>query len=138
MTWPEVSWPDTPVHQMVRRAEAGTELRFCIPDLRHLRITESLRLERPLRSSSPTVNPTPPCLLNHVPKCHIYTFFEHHKGWGLHHFPGQPIPMPDHSFISVKNFFLISNLNLPWCNMRPLPFILLLVTWEKRSTPTSL
>jgi len=29
--------------------------------------------KRPLRSSGPTVNPTPPCLLNHIPKCHIYT-----------------------------------------------------------------
>ena len=35
------------------------------------KITESLRLERP---SSPTINPSP---LNHVPQCHIYTFFEH-------------------------------------------------------------
>ena len=33
--------------------------------------------KRPLRSSSPTANPTPPCLLNHVLKCHIYTVFEH-------------------------------------------------------------
>ena len=34
--------------------------------------------------------------------------------------------------LSVKKFFLISSLNLPWCNLRPLPLILLLVTWEKR------
>jgi len=25
-------------------------------------------------------------------------FFEHLQGWGLHHCPGQPIPMSDHSF----------------------------------------
>ena len=60
--------------------------------------------KRPLRSSSPTVNRTPPCLLKHIPKCHIYTFFEHLKGWGLHHFLGQPISMPDHSF--SKEIFL--------------------------------
>jgi len=42
-------------------------------------------------------HPTPPCLLNHVPKCHIYTFFEPLQGWGLHHCPGQPGPMPDRS-----------------------------------------
>jgi len=24
--------------------------------------------------------------------------FEHLQGWGLHHFPGQPVPMLDHSF----------------------------------------
>ena len=37
--------------------------------------------------------------------------------------------------LAVKTFFLISNLNLPWCNLRPLPLFLLLVTWEKRPTP---
>ena len=31
----------------------------------------------------------------------------------------------------VKKFFLIPNLNLPWCDLRPLPLVLLLVTWEK-------
>jgi len=25
-------------------------------------------------------------------------FFERLQGWGLHHLPGQPIPMSDHSF----------------------------------------
>jgi len=37
--------------------------------------------KRALRSSSPTIHPTPPCLLNHIPKCHIYTFFEHLQEW---------------------------------------------------------
>ena len=54
--------------------------------------------KRPLRSSSPTINPTLPCLLNHITKCHVYTFFEHLQGWGLHPLPGQPVPMPDRSF----------------------------------------
>ncbi|KAK4824542.1 LOW QUALITY PROTEIN: hypothetical protein QYF61_016146, partial [Mycteria americana] len=40
--------------------------------------------------------------------------------------------------LSVKKFFLISNLNLAWHNLRPFPLILSLVTWEKRPTPTSL
>ncbi|KAK4829053.1 hypothetical protein QYF61_001858 [Mycteria americana] len=39
---------------------------------------------------------------------------------------------------SVNKFCLISNLNLPWCNFRPFPLVLSLVTWEKRLTPTSL
>ncbi|KAK4828611.1 hypothetical protein QYF61_000063 [Mycteria americana] len=38
---------------------------------------------------------------------------------------------------SVKKNFLISSLNLPWCNLRPFPLVLSLVTWEKRPTPTS-
>ena len=37
--------------------------------------------------------------------------------------------------LSENNFFLIPNLNFPWCNWRPLPPILSLVTWEKRPTP---
>jgi len=44
---------------------------FC----RNHRIIESLRLERPLKSPSPTVNPSPPCLLNHIMKCNSYKFF---------------------------------------------------------------
>jgi len=47
---------------------------------------------------SPTVNPTTPRLLNHVLKCHIYTFFEHLQGWRLHQCPGQSVPTLDHSF----------------------------------------
>jgi len=53
--------------------------------------------ERPPRPSSPTTNPTLPCLLNHVPKGHIHTVFEPLQGRGLPHCPGQPGPSPDHS-----------------------------------------
>ena len=53
--------------------------------------------KRPLRSSSPTISPTPPYLLNHILKCHIYMFFKHLQRWWLHHLPGQPVPMPHHS-----------------------------------------
>jgi len=51
--------------------------------------------KRPLRSSSPTIHPAPPFLLNHILKCHIYTFFKHLQGWGLNYIPGQPVPVPD-------------------------------------------
>jgi len=44
------------------------------------------------------VNPSPPCLLNHILKCHIYMFLEPLQGRWLHHCPGQPVPTPDHSF----------------------------------------
>jgi len=40
--------------------------------------------------------------------------------------------------LSVKKFFLVSNLNLPWCSLRMLPLISSLATWEKRLTPTLL
>ena len=39
------------------------------------------------------------------------------------------------TIFSVKTFFLISNLNLPWCNLRPLALILSPVTSENRPTP---
>ena len=54
--------------------------------------------KRPLRSSVPTIHPTPPCLLNHMPKGHIYMVFEHLQGRGLNHLPGLPVPISDHSF----------------------------------------
>lgn len=38
------------------------------------------------------------------------------------------------TILSMKNFFLISHLDLPWHNTRQYPLVLLLVTWEKRST----
>ena len=54
--------------------------------------------KRPLRSSSPAVKPSPPCLLNHVLRCHIYRFFERLQGWWLHHLPRKPVPKSDLSF----------------------------------------
>ena len=61
--------------------------------------------KRPLRSSSPTVTLTPPCLLNHVPRCHIYTFFKHLRGRGLHHLPGQPVPTSE--FLLSRDWILL-------------------------------
>ena len=40
-------------------------------------------------------------LLKHVPQHNIQTLFEHLQGRWLHHFSGQPIPVPDHSFREV-------------------------------------
>ncbi|NWZ30868.1 SETBP protein, partial [Asarcornis scutulata] len=40
--------------------------------------------------------------------------------------------------LSVKKFFLISNLNLPWCNFSPFPLVLSPGMWENRPIPTSL
>ena len=45
--------------------------------------------KRPLRSSSPTVSPSSPCPLNHVPQCHISAILKHLQGEWLHHLPGQ-------------------------------------------------
>jgi len=40
--------------------------------------------------------------------------------------------------LSEKKFLLISNLILPWCNLKRFPFVLSLVIQETRPTPTSL
>jgi len=52
----------------------------------------------PLRSSGPTVNPMPPCPLNHVPTCNIYRVFECLQGWWSNHLPGKPVPALDNPF----------------------------------------
>lgn len=38
--------------------------------------------------------------------------------------------------LSVKKFFLMSNINLPWCSLRGSPLILSFAVWEKRLTRT--
>lgn len=45
------------------------------------RIIESLRIKRPPRSSSPTVNQSPSCPINLVPRCHICMVLEHLQEW---------------------------------------------------------
>ncbi|KAK4810503.1 hypothetical protein QYF61_004283 [Mycteria americana] len=113
------------LYSFLRRGsgEGGAELYSLVS-------SDRTRWKRPLRSSSPTVNPTPPCLLNHVLKRHIYTDGDSTTSLGS--------LFQCLTTLSVKKFFLISNLNLPWHNLRPFPLILSLVTWEKRPTPTSL
>ena len=60
---------------------------------------DHLGWKRPWRSSSPTMNITPPSLpLNHVPEHHIYKSFKYLQGWRLSRFPGQPVPMLDNPF----------------------------------------
>ncbi|KAK4813638.1 hypothetical protein QYF61_014398 [Mycteria americana] len=79
--------------------------------------------KRSLGSSSPTVNPTPPCLLNHVLKVpHLHTFLNSSRD-------GDSTTSLGSLFqclitLSVKKFFQIANLNLPWCNLRPFPLVL--------------
>lgn len=53
--------------------------------------------------------------LDHVTQCHIHTTLRCLHRWGLH------LGSPFQCFapISVKKFFLMSNLNLHWHNLRP-------------------
>ena len=86
------------------------------------RIRESLRLEKTskiIKSNHQLITTMPATRCPEVPYLHI--FFEHLQGWWLNHFPGSL------TTLSAKKFFLISNLNLPWCNLRAFPLILSLV-----------
>ncbi|KAK4832220.1 hypothetical protein QYF61_021067, partial [Mycteria americana] len=91
--------------------------------------------KRPLRSSSPTVNlalPSPPLnmSLSTTSTRLLNTSRDGNSTTSL----GSLFQCL--TTLSVNKFFLISNLNPPWCNLRPFPLVLSLVTWEKRPTPT--
>lgn len=77
---------------------------------------------------------TPQCQLDHSTKCHVQMFLDHFQGWSVPHFPGQ-FPYQHLTTFSEKKFFLMSDMNLPWCSFRPFLLILSLVAWEKRPTP---
>ena len=67
------------------------------------RIIESLRLEKTSKITKYDCQPKstmPAKLCPDVPYLHV---FEHLQRWGLHHFPGQPVPMLDHT--SNKEIF---------------------------------
>lgn len=66
------------------------------------RIIESLHLGWPLWSLSPSVNPSPPCPLEHVPQCQIQTLLEYCHEWWLDCFPVQSVSIPHHSFWEEK------------------------------------
>ena len=51
----------------------------------------------------------------HGPEHHIQTVFIHIQGWWLNHLPGSLFQCL--ATLSVKKFFLIPNLNLPWHNL---------------------
>lgn len=60
-------------------------------------------------------------------------FLEHLQRQRLNHLHGKPVPS---AWPLSQKFFQISNLNLPWDNLRSFPLVLSLVTWKKRPTPT--
>lgn len=97
------------------------------------------KIKRPLRSWSPAVNQVlpsrliTPCLSLSAPSAHQMNTSR----------AGDSTISLGSQFqclitLSVKKFFQISNVNLHWCNLRSFPLLLLLGTWERRPTPTSL
>jgi len=90
------------------------------------RIIKSLRLEKTSKNPQPKCSPPPPCCLRpSVPHLH---------GSGIP--PGTVTPpLPGQlchciTTLSEKFFFLISNPNLPWHNLRP--FLLVLSFYHQR------
>ena len=82
------------------------------------RTVESLRLAKTSTIIKSNRQPTPLCLLNHVLERHMYTFFEPLQGWGLHHCPGQPVPMTDRS--CSKEIFLNIQSKPPLMQLEPI------------------
>jgi len=90
-------------------------------------ITKSLGLEKTITAQNHRVAwvekdhnahpvPTPCYVQGHQPaaqaaQSHIQPGLECLQGWGIHSLPGQPVQCI--TTLWVKNFFLISNLNLP-------------------------
>jgi len=56
-------------------------------------------------------------LLSHILQHNTYVFIEHLQSQWLHHSLSSPFRCL--TTLSEKKFFLMSNLNLPWYNLRP-------------------
>ncbi|KFP06891.1 Phosphatidylinositol 3,4,5-trisphosphate 3-phosphatase TPTE2, partial [Calypte anna] len=60
---------------------------------------------------------------DHGTECHIQPLLKNLQGQRIHHFLGSPFQCL--ITLSVKNFFLISNLTRPWQSLSPCPLVLL-------------
>lgn len=82
------------------------------------RIVESFRLEKSLQDHQVQL-PTQHSQIHHYntsPKCHIHLPFKCLLWWWFHCFPGQLFQCL--TTLLVKKCFIISNLNLPWHNLK--------------------
>ena len=85
--------------------------------------------------------PTPCYVQGHQPadqaaQSHIQPGLECLQGWGIHSLLGQPVQCI--TTLWVKNFFLISNLNLPCLSLKPFPHVLSLSTLVNSRYPSCL
>ena len=81
--------------------------------------------KRPLRSSSTAISPTPPCPLT-TSLSATTPHFSNNSGDRDFTTPLRS-PYQCLTTHSENNFFLLSNLNLPWHNLRPSPLVLSLL-----------
>jgi len=97
-------------------------------------ITESLRLEKTSKIIKSNCHPITPMPAKPRPKVpHLHVFLNPSRDGDSTTALGSLVQCL--TTLAVKRLFLISNLNLPWWNLRPSPLVLSLVTWEKRPTP---
>lgn len=85
-------------------------------------IIEPFKMERPLRSSPPTINPSPPYLetisLSSTRTLYLNTSRDNDSTTPL----GRLCQYL--TTLSENEFFLISNLSCPWHSLKPLPLVL--------------
>ena len=79
------------------------------------RILESLRLEKTSNVIQFNHQPITPCPLT----TSLSATSKHAQGWWLHHLPGQPVPMPHHSF--GEEFFPNIQLEPPLAQLGTIP-----------------
>lgn len=73
------------------------QVRTCGLHYSHMESQNHKSWKIPLRSLSSALKTAPShSQLNHAPRCHIYTPFEHFQAWWLHHCCGQTVPVPGH------------------------------------------
>ena len=94
-------------------------------------ITESPGWKRSSRSLSPTHALTPP-QLNHGTECHMQSFLNTSRDGDSPTSPGRRFQY--FITLTVKNFFLTSKLNFPWCSLRLCPLVLGLEVWRELET----
>ena len=84
----------------------------------------------------------PPCYvqgcqpLDQAAQSHIQPGLECLQGWGIHSLLGWAVPVCHH--LCVKNFLLISNLNLPCLSLKPFPLVLSLSNLVNSHSPSYL
>jgi len=84
----------------------------------------------------------PPCYVqgrqpaDQAAQSHIQPGLQCLQGWGIHSLLGQPVQCV--TTLWVKNFLLISNLNLPCLSLKPFPLVLSLSTLVNSCSPSCL
>ena len=121
-TFPNISWPSSVTIMLNCGALSW-------------RTTESLRLEKTTKITKSCHQPNTTMPSNHVSQCHIYSFLEHLQGLQVTPPPPWAACASASPLFQKKKFLLIFNLNLPWCNLRPLPLNLLLFLGRRGQPP---